>query len=93
MSTYIPIVLTSQVVERAGNRCEYRGLSQLGQEATFHVDHVQPVVAGGASHWRISHWRVCPVRSEKALAKPLTTPTLNNRHPCSTRVPKPGQIT
>lgn len=49
MSTYIPATLVRQVVERAGNRCEYCGLSQLGQEATFHIDHVQPVAAGGAT--------------------------------------------
>lgn len=49
MSTYIPVVLVRQVVERSDNRCEYCGLSQLGQEATFHVDHVQPVAAGGAT--------------------------------------------
>lgn len=28
-------------------RCEYCGLAQQGQEATFHVDHVQPIRAGG----------------------------------------------
>jgi hypothetical protein len=49
MSIYIPVALVRQVVERASNRCEYCGLSQLGQEATFHVDHVQPVAAGGAT--------------------------------------------
>jgi hypothetical protein len=49
MSTYIPVALVRQVVERADNRCEYCGLSQLGQEATFHVDHVQPVAAGGTT--------------------------------------------
>jgi hypothetical protein len=47
MRPHIPAALARQVVERAGNRCEYCGLSQLGQEATFHVDHVQPVAAGG----------------------------------------------
>ena len=36
-----------EVVLRAGNRCEYCGLSQIGQEATFHVDHVIPRVADG----------------------------------------------
>ena len=49
MSSYIPVALTRQVIERAGNRCEYCGLSQLGQEATFHVDHVQPLAAGGTT--------------------------------------------
>lgn len=39
--------LRRQVVERADNRCEYCGLSQAGQEALFHVDHIAPVAAGG----------------------------------------------
>lgn len=43
----IPSHLQAEVVLRAGNRCEYCGLSQLGQEATFHIDHVKPRVAGG----------------------------------------------
>ena len=32
---------------RAADRCEYCRLPQQGQEATFHVDHVQPVRDGG----------------------------------------------
>jgi len=43
----IPAVLRDQVVLRAGNRCEYCGLSQAGQEAAFHIDHVVPRAAGG----------------------------------------------
>jgi hypothetical protein len=43
----IPDSLRWQVIERAGNRCEYCGLSQQGQEAVFHVDHVHPVSLGG----------------------------------------------
>ena len=39
----------AEVVRRAGNRCEYCRLSQLGQEAAFHVDHVFPRSAGGSS--------------------------------------------
>ncbi|MGH7169360.1 MAG: HNH endonuclease [Gemmataceae bacterium] len=39
--------LQAEVVLRAGNRCEYCRLSQLGQEATFHFDHVIPRAAGG----------------------------------------------
>jgi hypothetical protein len=39
--------LRAQVVRRAGNRCEYCGLSQTGQEAVFHIDHVLPQSAGG----------------------------------------------
>jgi hypothetical protein len=39
--------LRRQVIERAQDRCEYCGLSQAGQEAAFHVDHVVPIAAGG----------------------------------------------
>jgi hypothetical protein len=39
--------LRQEVTLRAGNRCEYCQLSQLGQEATFHIDHVTPRAAGG----------------------------------------------
>jgi hypothetical protein len=39
--------LHEEAVLRAGNRCEYCGLSQLGQEAAFHIDHVTPRAAGG----------------------------------------------
>lgn len=35
------------VVLRAANRCEYCGLSQTGQEARFHLDHIVPEMAGG----------------------------------------------
>src|SRR5271166_4699354 len=45
----IPANLRRQVIERAANCCEYCGLAQTGQEATFHVDHIVPVVAGGQS--------------------------------------------
>lgn len=43
----IPAGLRREVFRRAGFRCEYCCLSQQGQEATFHVDHVIPVAAGG----------------------------------------------
>jgi hypothetical protein len=42
----IPIHLQRLVVRRAHGRCEYCGLSQDGQEARFHIDHVTPVVHG-----------------------------------------------
>jgi hypothetical protein len=45
----IPASLRQSVIQRADNRCEYCGLSQLGQAATFHIDHVIPVVAGGST--------------------------------------------
>lgn len=43
----IPAALRRRVTARAKHRCEYCGLSALGQAATFHIDHVVPVVARG----------------------------------------------
>jgi len=43
----IPSALRQSVIARAIGRCEYCGLSQSGQEATFHIDHVVPVAANG----------------------------------------------
>lgn len=43
----ISATLRRDVALRAGDRCEYCRLSQAGQEAAFHVDHVVPKVAGG----------------------------------------------
>jgi HNH endonuclease len=37
------------VVNRAGNRCEYCRLSQEGQEASFHIDHIKPRARGGST--------------------------------------------
>jgi hypothetical protein len=47
----IPAHLRRAVIARAANRCEYCGLAQIGQEATFHVDHVVPVVALGPTEF------------------------------------------
>lgn len=44
---FIPAALRVKVIRRAGSRCEYCGLAQAGQEATFHIDHVCPQQAGG----------------------------------------------
>ena len=45
----VPASLRRRVAMRARSRCEYCGLSELGQAATFHVDHVVPLAAGGAT--------------------------------------------
>ncbi|MGH9948569.1 MAG: HNH endonuclease [Pyrinomonadaceae bacterium] len=45
--SYISLFLRKLVTRRAANRCEYCQLSQKGQEATFHVDHIVPLAAGG----------------------------------------------
>jgi hypothetical protein len=43
----VSATLRKRVTQRAKGRCEYCGLSQLGQAATFHVDHVVPQAARG----------------------------------------------
>lgn len=45
--SYISGFLRKLVIQRAENRCEYCRLSQKGQEATFHIDHIYPFVLGG----------------------------------------------
>ena len=46
---YIPEELRRRVIERAGDRCEYCGIAQCGQEATFHIDHIHPTILGGGT--------------------------------------------
>ena len=43
----IPARLRRQVIERAKHRCEYCRLSQAGQEAEFHIDHIIPSSSAG----------------------------------------------
>jgi len=45
----VPIHLKRAVLQRAGGRCDCCGLSQAGQEARFHVDHIHPLAEGGAT--------------------------------------------
>lgn len=47
--TAIPASLRRLVIQRAGERCEYCTLSQAGQAATFHLNHIIPMVAGGST--------------------------------------------
>lgn len=62
--TCIPDDLRQLVIKRAQSRCEYCGLSQHGQAATFHIDHIVPVC--------------CP--SEKQSACLTATPTSNRNN-------------
>lgn len=46
---HVPVSLQRRVRLRASDRCEYCRISQVGQEATFHVDHVVPRKLGGVT--------------------------------------------
>jgi HNH endonuclease len=43
----IPASLRRLAIQRANDRCEYCKIAQAGQVATFHIDHIIPVVANG----------------------------------------------
>ena len=47
MSVHLLAGLKKQVRERARDICEYCRLPQAAQEATFHIDHIQPRAAKG----------------------------------------------
>ena len=48
-SVTIPAAVRRAVTQRAENRCEYCQLSQIGQEATFHIDHIVPLNERGST--------------------------------------------
>jgi hypothetical protein len=49
LNQHIPDSLRRLVRARARDRCEYCGLAQVGQEANFHIDHIQPLADGGTT--------------------------------------------
>lgn len=49
MSFYVPRRLVREVRDRALDLCEFCLLPQDSQEATFHVDHIEPRSRGGAT--------------------------------------------
>ena len=81
----IPRSLRVSVRERDGGRCRYCGMAQVGQVATFHVDHVVPRRRGG--HTDLSNLVLqCPWcslhKSDKiGAADPATGVTVRLFHP------------
>jgi hypothetical protein len=47
MTSHIPAAMLRAVRERARDVCEYSRLDQKSQEATFHIDHIEPRATGG----------------------------------------------
>lgn len=45
----LPASLAALVKSRAGDRCEYCGMSQSIQVSTFHYEHIVPVTCGGTT--------------------------------------------
>src|SRR5712692_8695717 len=50
MSEHIPAHLVKLVRQRARHVCEYCLLPQSSQEAAFHLDHIRPRAAAGATN-------------------------------------------
>jgi hypothetical protein len=72
--SYIAAALRQLVTTRANHRCEYCGLSQAGQEATFHIDHVIPVIAGGQTEIGNSALACVSCSLRKAARQSATDP-------------------
>ncbi len=85
----VPARLHRLVLRRAGARCEYCRLSQEGQEASFHVDHIVPKVAGGPT--RADNLALacvsCSLRKEarRSAVDPMTGRKVALFHPRSQR--------
>lgn len=47
MSRYVSESLRLIVASRAGHRCEYYGIPQLGRFIQFHVEHIRSIKHGG----------------------------------------------
>ena len=81
----MPRHLRALVARRDGGRCRYCGLRQVGQAATFHVDHVVPRSRGGATAINnlVLQCPSCSVRKSNKVDgdDPLTGATVPLFHP------------
>jgi hypothetical protein len=97
--TTIPASLRRLVIQRADNRCEYCRISQIGQVATFHIDHIVPVVAGGETiaknlalacvSCKLALTEVAVLKlagNERAIAFPHPPRCVKRRYPVGNRI-------
>ena len=81
------------VVSRAGDRCEYCRLAQKGQEATFHIDHILPKVAGGRTAAANLALACVSCSLRKEARRSATNPVPTDELPCFIHVASGGEIT
>lgn len=97
MSPYIPLRLTQEVRDRAGEVCEYCRLPQSSQEATFHIDHIIPRLEDGkteASNLALACVTCSLRKGAKIVAiDPLTQTTVRLFHPREQKWNEHFQIT
>lgn len=72
--SHVPVDLHKAVIERAAGRCEYCRRAQAGQEATFHVDHVIPISAGGETSLDNLAWACVSCSLRKAARQSAIDP-------------------
>ena len=89
----IPARLRRVVVLRAGDRCEYCRLAQKGQEATFHIDHILPKVAGGRTAAANLAPLASPVHCARRHDAPPSNPIPTEEWPCFIHVASGGETT
>ncbi|HKQ48190.1 MAG TPA: HNH endonuclease signature motif containing protein [Phycisphaerae bacterium] len=79
--SHVPADLHRAVIERSAGRCEYCRLAQLGQEATFHVDHVIPISAGGRTQLDNLAWACVSCSLRKAARQSAMDPQTGEAAP------------
>jgi hypothetical protein len=82
---YVSAPLQRRVRDRASNRCEYCGVSQAGQEATFHVDHIRPRRDGGRTTLENLALACVSCSLRKGARTSAIDPEQNNWPSCLTR--------
>src|ERR1700751_6029307 len=87
----VSAVLRRQVIERAESHCEYCGLAQTGQEATFHITQCQ-LSPAEVRRWKISHWHASPGLFAKVVGCSYQIRRRTNTSPPSTHVSTPGRL-
>ncbi|WP_437338603.1 HNH endonuclease [Sorangium sp. So ce394] len=89
----MPATLQRRVRERAADRCEYCRLAQVGQEATFHIDHVQPRHEGGMTTLENLALACVSCSLRKGARTHGSDPTTGALRTSSTRAGLAGKIT
>jgi hypothetical protein len=70
-----------RVEERAGRRCEYCRLHSALQGGTFHVDHIQPLSAGGSDDFENLSFACLTCNLAKSNRAALIDPETGNPVP------------
>ena len=93
VSDDIGAALRRLVTARARERCEYCGLAQAGQEATFHIDHIVPRASKGPTAADNLALACVSCSLRKEARRSALDPQLFGPSPFSTLADNAGSIT